>query len=771
MLLKIQTFEETFNTLDKDGNIISKITKVKGFTIGVKRYLIPFDTIQAALSGEEPIIIDELLSKIKSVSKESIEELTNTLYETYNNISFFDNVVSRRTKIDGHYFDVLQPQRKAKSINGEPIKSYIERILKSKISFAECLPIAESGVKKWLTALKRLMPVLKVTENNHKHAANVMQHFVSNIRHYAGDDTYKAYHNEHVPFLYSDATGGTGKTLFIDTFSDYISTTCGEEAITTLNDDFATSEYASAILATKTEATHFRANDLINNVFDNTTFVTNEKYKARVTLKSKVSAILASNTLPPDSNTRRYGIIDYDSTAPFSEWTDEQQTLYGYNEDMQQYIVDLFKYCPKDPLYTLSKKNRESERDSRIERVIIDNIHILEEYVRNRKQVTATILMKDLTSEGVDGNIIIKNYDISHYEAFINNRIINKEMSRLKKAGYTHSIARFTKEYLAKLSILSTTCENDTDEICNVASSVDASIAEWNKLIDDVETDPTDNKPTKIIEEYTTTDVIPNAIECADKYDTQMQTISNDNEKEFMMLAVNKEGHTGRKQDDVIPSGFSFESDNLTMEQQQELFNETINNPLINDACYSGNKSIHYHVLMKEPTPMTSDEYRYCWNHLANKIFKNNYDNLDKSMSNMNRLTRKPNAIRKDNGNVQSLLYVSDNKMYFDPTRIIRDYRNFIELQQYVKPNIEQTTINDSVAYLKNSYNKNHKETIKLALDALEQKQIPSGSNLIGTLNALKSMNIDKAIIYQVAMEFNKQHPSNIPLSTVEKYK
>lgn len=721
-----------------------------------EEYEIPDDVEYAVDAGSYVPCIIDLIEQYNNVTKTNIDQLYNEIRGLICKIYSFD--IKRKKK------GVLVPVQVPYSINGEAIGQYIERILKSKLSYAEFLPAAEPNPKAWLIALKRLMPVLKVTTNSHKHAANVMQHFISNIRHQAGDTTYKSYCNEQVPYLFSNATGGTGKNMFIEAVVGYCNRTFGIDSTTQLV-DFGTSKFATALLAHNTEATHFKMKDVLNNIFDNAVFTTDEKYRAKINLKSRVTSIMASNRLPTDSNTRRFGIIEYESLAPYSKWSIEQQTTYGYSDNMDKYVEALFKYCPREPLFDIKQTDVKNANDDLIEDVLMDKIELLEGYVRCSTQITASRLMKDL---GEDKRL--QYYDKLKYAAFINNRLLANEMTRV---GSANLCARFKKYYFQKLLILSGS-NNDEDETEKITPemSVRDSILEWDKLIDssnDPGSGPSDFDEDKPIDE-----LIPNAIECADKFATDMKPLTNGTESEFMMLAVNKDGHTGRKIDDLVPTGFSFESDSLTMPEQETMLNEVVKNPLVNDACYSGNKSIHYHVLM-EPTPMTADQYKYCWHELAKVIFGDKYDTLDKAMSNMNRLTRKPNAVRKDNGVEQSLLYYSDNRTMFDPSKYLNDYKTrlanvpTIEYEHSTDHGLEYNTDHD-LEYLKNSYNKNHKDTIRLALDAIEGKAIPAGANMIGSLYALKNMNVDVEILRRVATEFNRQHPSNIGKNKIEEF-
>lgn len=413
-----------------------------------------------------PCIID-LVNQYNNVTRSNIEQLCKEIVGLIGKIHSFD--VKREKK------GVLVSLPVPYTINDESIGQYVERVLKSKLSYAEFLPTAEPNPKAWLIALKRLMPVLKVTDDSHKHAANVMQHFISNIRHQAGDTTYKAYRNEQVPYLFSNATGGTGKNMFIEAVVGYCERTFGIESTTELV-NFGSSKFATALLAHNMEANHFKMNDVLNKVFDNTFFTTNEKYKAKIDLKSRVTSIMASNRLPADSNTRHFGIIEYESLAPYSKWTVDQQSKYGYAESMDKYVEDLFKYCPREPLFAVEQTDVKKVNDDLIEDVLMDKVELLEAYIRGSTKITASRLMKDL---GEDKRL--QYFDKLKYAAFINNRLLANKMTRV---GSANLCARFKKNYYQKLVTLSGANGDDEETVEKTTETlVRDSILEWDRLI------------------------------------------------------------------------------------------------------------------------------------------------------------------------------------------------------------------------------------------------------------------------------------------------
>jgi hypothetical protein len=110
---------------------------------------------------------------------------------------------------------------------------------------------------------------------------------------------------------------------------------------------------------------------------------------------------------------------------------------------------------------------------------------------------------------------------------------------------------------------------------------------------------------------------------------------------------------------------FLFESDVLSLEEQKELLKER--RDILSMATYSGNKSIHFIVQIKD-YPETIEEYHYVWKLLKDKYFPN----ADTQCNDCIRLLRTPNGVRGDTDKRQLLLFNSLRPLY----NVIQTYRN-----------------------------------------------------------------------------------------------
>lgn len=97
---------------------------------------------------------------------------------------------------------------------------------------------------------------------------------------------------------------------------------------------------------------------------------------------------------------------------------------------------------------------------------------------------------------------------------------------------------------------------------------------------------------------------------------------------------------------------FLLEIDDIPVEEQQELLKSR--NLPYTSAVYSGSKSVHFIISLKEPLK-DINEYR----HLALRLHAL-IPEADPTSKNPSRLSRLPNSIRPDTGNMQKLLYLGD---------------------------------------------------------------------------------------------------------------
>jgi hypothetical protein len=123
------------------------------------------------------------------------------------------------------------------------------------------------------------------------------------------------------------------------------------------------------------------------------------------------------------------------------------------------------------------------------------------------------------------------------------------------------------------------------------------------------------------------------------------------NNPQFFSLNPVKQINDNRKSENISAmKNFLFESDTLSLEEQKELLKERLS--IMSMATYSGNKSIHFIIQIKDP-PETIDQYHYVWRLLKDKYFPD----ADTQCNDCIRLTRTPNSVRYDTNKRQLLLF------------------------------------------------------------------------------------------------------------------
>jgi hypothetical protein len=110
----------------------------------------------------------------------------------------------------------------------------------------------------------------------------------------------------------------------------------------------------------------------------------------------------------------------------------------------------------------------------------------------------------------------------------------------------------------------------------------------------------------------------------------------------FAINPVMEIGDNRKKENISAMKNFLFESDTLPIDKQKALLKK--NKDIISMATYSGNKSIHFIIQIKD-IPETIDEYRYVWKLLKDKYFQS----ADTQCNDCLRLSRTPEAVRENN--------------------------------------------------------------------------------------------------------------------------
>ncbi len=140
---------------------------------------------------------------------------------------------------------------------------------------------------------------------------------------------------------------------------------------------------------------------------------------------------------------------------------------------------------------------------------------------------------------------------------------------------------------------------------------------------------------------------------------------------------------------------FVFESDIIPLQNQYKLLSELKKERLIVLAVFSGNKSIHFHVITQQSFESPAD-YKLAYKLIANKLFTDEFsDKYDPRCCDPTRLTRMPFGWNPIHKKVQDVLY-------FDPTAIQQD--DFLTDIEFIK---EAEKITQNSDRWKNLYGSN----------------------------------------------------------------
>jgi hypothetical protein len=148
------------------------------------------------------------------------------------------------------------------------------------------------------------------------------------------------------------------------------------------------------------------------------------------------------------------------------------------------------------------------------------------------------------------------------------------------------------------------------------------------------------------------------------QFDSGAAIVDDTPSKTTEFVTINKlvDGSKTAKDENIETySSFIFEIDNEDIESQKRRAKKLFNDKIVNRVVYSGGKSIHCRITLENP-PDNKDEYKYIWKKLNETYFDNK---ADTACSNPARLTRMPNAIRK-NGIKQKRLFLSNERLNFD---------------------------------------------------------------------------------------------------------
>lgn len=225
-----------------------------------------------------------------------------------------------------------------------------------------------------------------------------------------------------------------------------------------------------------------------------------------------------------------------------------------------------------------------------------------------------------------------------------------------------------------------------------------------------------------------------------------------------------------RKGENMRPVFFVYESDDLPKEVQLKMAMEVKEKfpEAVFSITDSGSKSVHTLVYIKpEFRDLVKKDFKYAWKLVGEKLFGST-EHLDKQCASVARLSRLPGGIR-ENGSKQNCYYINRKVAGMDLEGVcysIAQHLNRKEqsLRQYleVKKQLEDKGINlDTVEHLKGAVAKSNNPAGQLAVDLVEGRQTPSGSNLIGAIGYAQRL-CGPYVASLVREEAHRQHPSNI---------
>jgi hypothetical protein len=235
-----------------------------------------------------------------------------------------------------------------------------------------------------------------------------------------------------------------------------------------------------------------------------------------------------------------------------------------------------------------------------------------------------------------------------------------------------------------------------------------------------------------------------------------------------------KNGKLRRIDQNMNPYFFVYESDTLTLEEQLKLADSILSGPAaptITSVTFSGSKSIH--ILVKIPEKYREDikkDFKYYWDAVAQYIFQDNKDKLDKACASVSRLTRKPNGIR-DNGQKQVCYYYNKDACLFESqfewsVPIHNEELRKMEIEAAEKERkrllrADALKETDEFKKLENMHKKVMNGPFDVAYNAIHG-DCPAGENYVAALKSLKARGFSKEIQKLMLDNVSAAHPSNI---------
>lgn len=594
---------------------------------------------------------------------------------------------------------------------------------------------------------------------------------------------------QQVTFYQYSSLGGTGKSRFHDhlrSFCEKYGVNCAESNISTrwLGSDFSINLVTTVgeFFPPKSSFDAERTIINLNNIIDNTFYTVEYKQQQPLETLSRTTLFINSNKLPFDSNTRRYGVVRYNE-RPYKSYSAEERAKYFADDSaIEQALKDAFESVP----FGFEFVDEVQKRSFTFTELVLSARRIVEsarfESLDPRSCTPREWAKRDL--ELTNGTVITpetlkaKLYSI---RACLREAVANGDIKPVKRINGNTDYSLYDLQEIANLVTSEDAVSTKLDDIANPLEATAYAFDTFINMCPPSPTDPTpdkDNKESKVslspvdcTFDYMT-DKTP---VCENKYSKPTFTASE--KTQFLVTASYKpeyitEVNEGKAEinrcgENMIPEYFVYESDELTTKEQRDIAEKLLNSSngkYVRSVTDSGNKSLHILVKINNGRPLVND-FKLWWKRCADFLFgKDIAEKMDKACASVGRLTRFPNGIR-DNGNKQQCLYYNPESTAFEFTD---DEINTISWakkvqQAELEKNLKKVAFDNKteIETLKNYYNKNPGKWGLIYETLVENKPIPSGSDMIGGIKKLEVAGLEE-LRKEFAMLANQQHPSNI---------
>lgn len=595
---------------------------------------------------------------------------------------------------------------------------------------------------------------------------------------------------QQVTFYQYSSLGGTGKSRFHDhlrSFCEKYGINCAESNISTrwLGSDFSINLVTTVgeFFPPKSSFDAERTIINMNNIIDNTYYTVEYKQQQPLETLSRTTLFINSNKLPFDSNTRRYGIVRYNE-RPYKSYSAEEHAKYFADDSaIEQALKDAFESVP----FGVEFVDEVQKHSFTFTELVLSARRIVEsarfesfdprsctprEWAKRDLELTNGLVTTPETLKA-------KMYSI---RACLREAVANGDIKPVKRINGNTDYSLYDLQEIANLVTSEDAVSTDLDNIANPLEATAYAFDTFINMCPPSPTTPHDDtdknesnvslSPTDCAFDYMT-DKTP---VCEDKY--SKPTFTANEKTQFLVTASYKpeyikevnegKAEVNRCGENMIPEYFVYESDELTVEEQKEIAEKLLNSSnakYIRSVTDSGNKSLHILVKINNGLAL-ADDFKFWWKRCADFLFgKDTAEKMDKACASIGRLTRFPNGTR-NNGNKQQCLYYNPESTAFEFTE---DEINTIawakKVQQAeLEKNLKKTFYNDDkseVEKLTYFYNKNPDKWELIYKTIVENKPIPSGSDMIGSIKKLEVAGLEE-LRKEFAMLANQQHPSNI---------